>query len=125
MALQDLDHKEVLSFYKENDLFRKTKTRKLYNISFKYDFQTYNNEYQEDFVQKVFMKDPELYVSDLLIEYLNQTNLNIIQAELNKIVQTYTNIAHDTHIKKLYSHFDDMRISTAESSAVQEEVVKV
>lgn len=39
-------HKRVLSFMLKNGLIRTTKTGKLYNISFKYDSQTYAGKYK-------------------------------------------------------------------------------
>lgn len=39
-------HKRVLSFMLKNGLIRTTKTGKLYNISFKYDTQTYAGKYK-------------------------------------------------------------------------------
>lgn len=42
-------HKRVIDFFIENNLIRKTKAGKLYNISFKLDDQTRNGEYGSDF----------------------------------------------------------------------------
>ena len=42
-------HKRVIQFFLDNDLIRKTKTGKLYNIGFKYDEQTLAGEYGKDF----------------------------------------------------------------------------
>lgn len=42
-------HKKVIQFFIDNDLIRRTKTGKLYNISFKFDKQTNNGEYGKDF----------------------------------------------------------------------------
>lgn len=42
-------HKRVLKYFLENDLIRKTKTGKLYNISFKLDAQTDAGLYGQDF----------------------------------------------------------------------------
>ncbi len=42
-------HKRVLQFFIDNNLIRKTKTGKLYNISFKFDDQTRAGEYGGDF----------------------------------------------------------------------------
>lgn len=39
-------HKRVLSYMLENGLIRKTKTGKLYNISFKFDTETYAGKYK-------------------------------------------------------------------------------
>lgn len=42
-------HKRILEFMISNSLIRKTKTGKLYNISFKFDAQTRAGEYGPDF----------------------------------------------------------------------------
>jgi len=42
-------HKKVLGFMIENNLIQKTNSRKLYNIGFKFDEQTLNNEYGDEF----------------------------------------------------------------------------
>ena len=47
------NHKRVIQFMLDNDLIRKTKTGKLYNISFKYDDQTRAGEYGEDFKAEI------------------------------------------------------------------------
>lgn len=47
------NHKRVLKFMIDNNLIQRTKTGKLYNISFKYDDQTRNGEYESDFVAKL------------------------------------------------------------------------
>ena len=50
----DIDnHKRVIQFLKENDLIRKTKTGKLYNLSFKFDDQTRAGEYGGEFEGKI------------------------------------------------------------------------
>lgn len=46
-------HKRVLSYFIENDLIRKTKTGKLYNISFKLDDQTRAGEYGSEFHSEI------------------------------------------------------------------------
>jgi hypothetical protein len=38
-------------------MIRKTKTGKLYNISFKYDSQTHNGEYGNEFSSEIKLKD--------------------------------------------------------------------
>jgi len=48
-----LEHIKILEFFKTNNLFRKTKTGKLYNISFKFDYQTIDHEYGKDFSPKL------------------------------------------------------------------------
>ena len=42
-------HKRILKYFIENNLIRKTKSGKLYNVSFKLDEQTENGEYGKDF----------------------------------------------------------------------------
>lgn len=42
-------HKKVIQFFMDNNLIRKTKVGKLYNISFKFDDQTRAGEYGADF----------------------------------------------------------------------------
>ena len=42
-------HKSVIQFMLDNDLIKRTKVGKLYNISFKYNSQTLANKYGEDF----------------------------------------------------------------------------
>lgn len=42
-------HKKTLEFFLENNLIQKTKTGKLYNISFKLDKQTRSKEYGNSF----------------------------------------------------------------------------
>lgn len=50
----DIDnHKRVIQFMLDNNLIRKTKTGKLYNISFKFDDQTRAGEYGGDFEGKI------------------------------------------------------------------------
>jgi hypothetical protein len=46
-------HKKVISFLIENNLIRRTKTGRLYNISFKLDKQTLAGEYGEDFHSEI------------------------------------------------------------------------
>ena len=50
-------HKKIISFFLENGMIRKTKAGKLFNISFKYDSQTHNDEYGEEFESKIKLKD--------------------------------------------------------------------
>lgn len=51
------NHKKVLKFFLENDLVRKTKAGKYYNISFKKDEQTRNGEYGTDFHSELKLSD--------------------------------------------------------------------
>lgn len=51
-------HKRVLSYMLENGLIRKTKTGKLYNISFKFDSETYAGKYKgSGFYGKIKLAD--------------------------------------------------------------------
>lgn len=47
------NHKRVIQFMINNNLIRKTKTGKLFNISFKFDNQTKAGEYGADFEGKI------------------------------------------------------------------------
>jgi len=50
----DIDnHKRVIQFLKDNDLIQKTKTGRLYNLSFKFDDQTIAGEYGSNFEGKI------------------------------------------------------------------------
>lgn len=46
-------HKKVISYFIENNLIRKTKSGRLYNISFKLDNQTRNGEYGSGFTSDI------------------------------------------------------------------------
>ncbi len=46
-------HKRTIQFFLDNDLIQKTKTGRLYNISFKYDDQTRAGEYGDAFRGKI------------------------------------------------------------------------
>lgn len=50
-------HKKVISYFLENNLIRKTKTGRLYNISFKLDNQTRNGEYGTDFKSSIKLEN--------------------------------------------------------------------
>lgn len=50
-------HKKVIAFFLENDLIRRTKSGKLYNISFKFDAQTRAGDYQDDFKAAIKLAD--------------------------------------------------------------------
>ena len=50
-------HKKVIAFFLENDLVRRTKSGRLYNISFKLDAQTLAGQYQEDFKAVIKLAD--------------------------------------------------------------------
>ena len=43
------NHRRVIEFMLRNDMIRKTKAGKYYNISFKFNLQTYSGEYGSDF----------------------------------------------------------------------------
>lgn len=49
--------KWVIKFMLENDLIRKTKSGRLYNISFKFDTQTHMGQYGEDFHAQIKLSD--------------------------------------------------------------------
>lgn len=50
----DVDgHKLVLSYFLENDLIKRTKKGRLYNISFKLDTQTSAGEYGDDYKSNI------------------------------------------------------------------------
>lgn len=54
----DIDrHKKVLSYFIKNNMIQKTKTGKLYNISFKLDNQTRAMEYGDKFKGKITLSD--------------------------------------------------------------------
>ena len=52
-------HKAIISFMLDNDLIRKTKSGRYFNISFKLDSQTRNGEYGNKF-------DGEIHLSDFV-----------------------------------------------------------
>ena len=51
------NHKRVIQFFLDNDLIRRTKTGKLYNISFKFDDQTRAGEYGDDFKAEIKLEE--------------------------------------------------------------------
>lgn len=54
----DLDgHRRVIEFFIKNDLIRKSKKGKLYNISFKHDTQTFAGEYGDDYHSDIKLGD--------------------------------------------------------------------
>lgn len=54
----DLDgHRRVIAFFIKNDLIRKTKKGKLYNISFKHDTQTLAGEYGDDYHSDIKLEE--------------------------------------------------------------------
>lgn len=50
-------HKKVIQYFMVNNLIPKTKTGRYHNISFKFDSQTRNNEYGEEFKSKICLSD--------------------------------------------------------------------
>lgn len=50
-------HKKVIQFFIDNGLIKKTKTGKLYNISFKYDRQTKDGIYGDSFVGEIKLEN--------------------------------------------------------------------
>lgn len=49
----EVAHKKVIKYFLEKNLIQKTKTGKLYNISFKKDTQTRASEYGDDFSSEI------------------------------------------------------------------------
>ena len=50
-------HKKTIKFFIDNNLIRKTKTGKYYNIAFKYDNQTRAEQYGDDFKAEIKLED--------------------------------------------------------------------
>lgn len=50
-------HHRAIEFLLRHDLVRRTKTRRLYNVSFKFDEQTRAGEYGDDFHAKIRLAD--------------------------------------------------------------------
>ena len=50
-------HKRVIQFFLDNNLIKRTKTGRLYNISFKFDNQTRSGEYGNDFKGIIKLED--------------------------------------------------------------------
>jgi hypothetical protein len=50
-------HKRILQFFLDNKLIQRTKTGRLYNISFKLDDQTRAGEYGENFSSKIKLEN--------------------------------------------------------------------
>jgi hypothetical protein len=66
-------HKKIIAFFLENNMIRRTKTGKLYNISFKYDSQTHDGEYGEEFESSIKLKD---FLNLETGEWLPETKIN-------------------------------------------------
>lgn len=50
-------HKKVIKYFLDNNLIRRTKAGKLYNIPFKFDNQTRTGEYGDEFNAKIQLSD--------------------------------------------------------------------
>ena len=62
------NHKRVIQFMKDNGLIQKTKSGKLYNISFKFDSQTRVGNYGADFERKIKLDQfLNLYTGEFII----------------------------------------------------------
>lgn len=46
-------HKKILSYFIKNNMIQRTKTGRLYNISFKLDAQTRAGEYGNNFIAQI------------------------------------------------------------------------
>ena len=58
LHIDDLEgHKRVINYFLENDMIKRTKAGKLYNISFKLDSQTNAGEYGEDFHSELKLEE--------------------------------------------------------------------
>lgn len=58
LSAKDIEgHKRVITYFFENNLIPRTKTGRLYNISFKLDEQTTAGEYGEDFKATLKLAD--------------------------------------------------------------------
>lgn len=61
-------HKKVISYFLENNLIKKTKTGRLYNISFKLDNQTRAGEYGDQFKSDIKLENfINLYTGEWLV----------------------------------------------------------
>lgn len=56
-GLNSDEHRKVIEFLLENNLIRRTKSGRLYNISFKFDYQTISDEYGEGFNPIIKLSD--------------------------------------------------------------------
>lgn len=58
LEIDDIEaHKRIISFLLKNNLVKRTKTGKLYDISFKLDIQTSAGQYGSDFVAEKKLSD--------------------------------------------------------------------
>ena len=54
LNIDDIEgHKKVIEFFIKNNMIKKTKSGRFYNISFKLDSQTLNGEYGNDFIPEI------------------------------------------------------------------------
>lgn len=61
-------HKSIISYFIENNMIRKTKDGRYYNISYKLDEQTYANEYGDKYVPCLKLGDIiDLYTGEFLL----------------------------------------------------------
>ena len=61
-------HKKVIQFFLSKNLIRKTQSGKLYNISFKFDNQTLDGQYGNDFKATIKLEDfVDLYTGEFKI----------------------------------------------------------
>ena len=69
LECDDLEgHKKVIQYFLDNNLIKKTKTGKLYNISFKLDDQTRAGEYGDDFQSDIKLeKFLDLYTGTWIV----------------------------------------------------------
>lgn len=69
LECDDLEgHKKVIQYFLDNNLIKKTKAGKLYNISFKLDAQTRAGEYGDDFQSEIKLeKFIDLYTGKWII----------------------------------------------------------
>lgn len=62
------NHKKVIKFMLDNDLIKKTKSGRLYNMSFKFDNQTRAGEYGADYEGKIKLEEfIDLHTGEFII----------------------------------------------------------
>ena len=61
----------------------------------------------EKFTGQIFMKNQDLFASDLLIDYLSKENLKFIQTQIEIIVRKYKLRCEEAYMRQLYGHKDD------------------
>lgn len=62
----------------------------------------------EKFTGQIFMKNDNLFASDLILDYLSKENLKFIQTQLEIIVRKYKIQCESDFMRQLYNHHDDM-----------------